>query len=522
MYTTRIATAAALLGLVIVIAEPATGAQADSLCGTVLDHPGQTLVLGADLACDGTAFTITADNVRLDLNGHVLSGTSAGLEWYGDAALGYPEYSAGVRVTRATNAVVTNGTIRGFDAGVLAEGAGVVTVDAVSIDRPQHVGVWAAHSRTIRVINSDVRGIWERGGKDGDGSPDHGVGAVDTTTVAVENTDITQMAGSGVFAERATTVSVGGAVVWQTGGNGLWLWDTAGNARVTNSSFSYGAAGVEINHVGGEVALTDVSATGNGGLGVHVADAPIVVSTRSTAFSNSSAGVWLESGIDGKTGAELPFTARLTGTDARHNVQEGIALTGKGRWTLTGNVAVENTGDGISLMGGQSALSTNVAHNNGAAGIAWRFGAKGSSTQDRVEFNRSHGMNVGTESDAVRITDLSSRGNSKHGLFISDGTATVYRGTFTFNTLDGVRAAGGRADLTEAYAYKNGGNGVAFLAGSSGSGRDLTSNKNARYGLCRVKGIDYTDYPPHRFVENGRGATGSVCDTPVLGSPGRP
>jgi parallel beta-helix repeat protein len=92
-----------LVGAVVVAAlTSARGASAaDVACGQVVS---QSIVLSADLQCNGPGLLITSPDISIDLNGHTISGAGTG---------------EGISV-RSTGATVKNGTIRGFTHGVRA------------------------------------------------------------------------------------------------------------------------------------------------------------------------------------------------------------------------------------------------------------------------------------------------------------------------------------------------------------------------------------------------------------------
>ena len=73
---------------------------ADDLCGaTILDD----LKLDHDLACTGDGLIVGADGIRIDLNGHTLSGSGVG---------------AGIVVTGRTNISISGGTVTNFAVAV--------------------------------------------------------------------------------------------------------------------------------------------------------------------------------------------------------------------------------------------------------------------------------------------------------------------------------------------------------------------------------------------------------------------
>lgn len=107
---------AAVLGstllAVLGTAAPATAAHVS--CGQTITTP---TVLDSDVGpCTGNGIIIGADGVSLNLNGHRVFGTS-----------GFGE-GAGILVFRKTGVTISNGTVSGFDGGVVVEGGSGNTV----------------------------------------------------------------------------------------------------------------------------------------------------------------------------------------------------------------------------------------------------------------------------------------------------------------------------------------------------------------------------------------------------------
>jgi parallel beta-helix repeat protein len=74
---------------------------ADDLCGTTILAD---LTLDHDLTCAGTALTVGADGITIDLNGHSISGSGSGV---------------GIGVTGRANVTISGGAIENFFTGVL-------------------------------------------------------------------------------------------------------------------------------------------------------------------------------------------------------------------------------------------------------------------------------------------------------------------------------------------------------------------------------------------------------------------
>lgn len=102
-----------ILSVALTAAAPATG------CGMVIT---QSMTLTADIGpCGRGGIVIAADNIRVDLGGHTISGRGRA----GDGV--------GILFDGVTAAWVSNGTVTGFDAGVAIAGGGSNTVHQLNI-----------------------------------------------------------------------------------------------------------------------------------------------------------------------------------------------------------------------------------------------------------------------------------------------------------------------------------------------------------------------------------------------------
>ena len=128
----------ARLIILLLLAGLATSVQAETInCTPITSLPATidtqgVYCLTGNLATgmtDGSAITITANNVTLDLNGWKVGGQAAGT---GTDATGI--YSTAVNVT------IKNGIVRGFEAGIILEGRGAVVRDML-IDQNTATGI---------------------------------------------------------------------------------------------------------------------------------------------------------------------------------------------------------------------------------------------------------------------------------------------------------------------------------------------------------------------------------------------
>lgn len=115
-------------------------------------QPGR-YVVAEDLAGlpDVAVITITASNVHLDLNHHLLSGPVT----TSDDCI-FTEGSIGVKITGATNARFSNGTIQGFSVGVLLLDSLSSQVSDLTIKQTCWEGIQLDNTHYSSITNSDI------------------------------------------------------------------------------------------------------------------------------------------------------------------------------------------------------------------------------------------------------------------------------------------------------------------------------------------------------------------------------
>ncbi|MBW3581223.1 MAG: right-handed parallel beta-helix repeat-containing protein [Actinobacteria bacterium] len=112
-----LATALALLLLGTAFTAPVSAAHV--ACGQVIT---ESTTLHSDVGpCPGDGLIVAADGVVLDLNGHEVRGVNGA------------EETAGVVLRRVSGVTVTNGTVTGFDAGVVVGAGGANVVRGMTV-----------------------------------------------------------------------------------------------------------------------------------------------------------------------------------------------------------------------------------------------------------------------------------------------------------------------------------------------------------------------------------------------------
>jgi parallel beta-helix repeat protein len=274
----------------MVLVSPAAAAHVG--CGQTIT---QTTVLHDDLGpCPNNGLIIATDGVKLDLNGHAIVGTAG----TGDGA--------GVLVRNARGVKVTNGTVRGFDGGVVIENGGGNSVTKVTAR--DNIGQSAAQFALVNRYGDGIAVL---------GSSDNHI--ADNTTV-----------NNGPF-------------------SGIGLYERP------DADHSYPAAPTERNSVMGNVVEDNQacrisrttgarSTCDNDGIRVEPGAGPDNVTKDNVVRRNGLDGIALFSDADG-------------------NVVMRNLVEGNGRW---GAVA----GDGIRVFGSFNTIHRNEAYDNASAGIS--------------------------------------------------------------------------------------------------------------------------------------------------------
>jgi hypothetical protein len=131
--------------LVLGGAKPAAAAVPITSCNALITTAGN-FVLVNDLACAQIAISIQADNVRLDLGEHTITGIRIGIH---DPERGVQVFSTGVHVV--------GGTITGFKNGIVAGGADI-HISGVTVSNSRAVGLLLSGCSDCEFVDSQVSG----------------------------------------------------------------------------------------------------------------------------------------------------------------------------------------------------------------------------------------------------------------------------------------------------------------------------------------------------------------------------
>jgi parallel beta-helix repeat protein len=124
---------------------------ANDLCGTTVTGD---LKLDHDLVCAGDGLIVGADGIKIDLNGHTVAGSGAGL---------------GINVTGRTDVEIVGGTLTNFAVAIRINSSTDIEIERVAfVGNPEGMDLQAGSvGNTIRANlfrDSSIRGIMLRGG----------------------------------------------------------------------------------------------------------------------------------------------------------------------------------------------------------------------------------------------------------------------------------------------------------------------------------------------------------------------
>lgn len=101
-----------------IVACAVSSATADDLCGATIVA---NLELDHDLSCAGNGLIVGANGIKLDLNGHTITGAGAGIG------------GAGVLAAGRSGVVITGGTIQNFTIGVQLSASTGITISQIRV-----------------------------------------------------------------------------------------------------------------------------------------------------------------------------------------------------------------------------------------------------------------------------------------------------------------------------------------------------------------------------------------------------
>ncbi len=361
-------------------------AQAAIGCGTVVTESTR---LTSDVGpCPGMGIIIAASNITVDLNGHTVTGNPR--------ARGSGLDQGGVVLRQVRKVNLTNGTVRGFDAGVVIDGGGDNTVTRIKAIDNVNYRVVTGRNATRPDVNPDAAAPCDLG---------DGIAVVDSVGNALSNNTV---AGNGPFSGIAL---VGRSSLNVVSNNRVRDNDLLNRPPGGDKTMCGGQPG-ELGPTGRLVQGVGVRVEGPGAQHNLVSSNQIARSALAgvmvTAFRNAfpqnnngfnkilnntitqtglrtrpvqnffdeyhSSGIFLHNA--GTTEVTLSYGNTIAGNTSSDNVGGGIEVVGPvpgsgevgvGGNTIVGNVVNNNVLTGIILAEGtvKTTVSGNKAHGNG-------------------------------------------------------------------------------------------------------------------------------------------------------------
>jgi parallel beta-helix repeat protein len=384
-----------LVPLVLLLMVVPAGTADASVSGTTVSC-GQTITASTRLAydlvnCPGNGLTVGADDITLDLGGHVIDGVNA-------------PGSEGVAVDGHSGVRITNGAVRDFflnGVGLRDAPRSVVAnlrisqIGAGGVDGDASAGVLVKNSPRSAVTGSSVS-------NDVVSFQSDGVDVLFSPGTRVSGNRITRNSWKGMFVLESAGSRIEDNVFDQNQAQGLEV-NLGSDATLVNDNRARGngADGIVVGAIS-RGRVTDNDATGNGA-GFFFFD--LIDSTVSgNRASGNVAGILLAGGQFGSHGN------RLVTNDASRNTEIGIVLdTAANGNALVGNVANANRG-GPGIGGGivvvdstGNSLSGNVTNRNLAVGLGVYESSEGGAAGNVLRRNVANN-------------------NAEHGIDAVDGT----------------------------------------------------------------------------------------------------
>jgi parallel beta-helix repeat protein len=351
--------------------------EAQITCGAVLSTD---TILTNDLACPGTALTIGADGITVNLNGHTISGD------------GFTVGTAGIMINGYHDVTIKNGTVTRFFRGVLLAAASNNTIETLTVD------------------GNFLSGIWLENGSDNNQI----IGCVITN--------------NGTDAHRGNGISINGSngnLVTRTFAahnftQGIFV---GGGSNTAPSSFSRILNNISENNVSNGIGIiggsghsvADNDTRNNGGNGVSFSLLPLPGPVTNSSILNNNITANALNGI----GITNSHDNVIVGNRINGNVINGVSFNNSDGNTIIGNRVQRSGASGIAVRSGSDSnlIRGNQVDANGSRGIFVTLGGDlGAPQNNRFEGNRS------TNNASFDVQDQTF-GNG------TMGTDSVYRGT---------------------------------------------------------------------------------------------
>jgi parallel beta-helix repeat protein len=348
----------ALFGATAVGGGPAQASQVN--CGETITAD---TTLGSDLLnCPNNGIVIGADDITLNLNGHMVDGdASPAVDCDPRKAI----CDAGVVNDGHDGVTVMRGFVREFAVGVLF---GTTTpgrarhnrVLGVSASRNQFLGLGIFSQVRSLVRNSSGNGSLDRNG--------NGLALGDSHHVRIVNNSFRHNAHNGINTGESGRNLIKGNVFSRNGDEGI-LVEGGARFRMTRNRFARNGSGITLGPSSRSAVTRNRIVGGNDGIRVekgrgNLVAGNVVVDTRHVGIT---------------LGIHDPFIGGaenvVRGNLVRRSHLDGIVVVGKDRHSvLLRNVVTRSRDDGFDVDGSTTTLTGNRARRNGDLGIEAVFG----------------------------------------------------------------------------------------------------------------------------------------------------
>ena len=348
-------------------------------CGDSIISPGSYRMMDT-VPCTGDALTITASDVTLDMNDHVMSGDDA----VGDQG------DVGITISGlASNVTVKNGTISGFDDGIDISGSQNTVEDVLFTDNENRsVLVTGDHDNIKGSIFASTAPTEFLGGTDGSVATSRFFKAA-VTIVAADNGEVAQ----NQFFNGGITLSANG-----------------GDGATSNTIFGNGVTGAGVSGIVVTGDTSDGNQILNNIVTGSVQDGIIATQADGTAISGNN--------VFGNGNFGIELTTNATASQITNNLING---------SLGYGVNIDATSTGAAVSG-------NRAESNGECGMRGAAGSAPTFNGNAV-FNNGFKNGIADDSDpGICAVDGMGSGNTANGNDVSSASTQC---TNSLCTVDG-------------------------------------------------------------------------------------
>jgi autotransporter-associated beta strand protein len=409
----------------------------------------------------------------------------------------------GIDVASLAGTLTLNGPSAQLNAGdgVHVDGAAAVTAS---------VGVFAGFAdgldaRNITGTVSIAGGNYSFGTGDGIHVESAGGLTINNATVSANGQLGGSPSGDGVDASNvAGTVDIDLGTYSSNDGDALRIGGTWITLTIDGGSYSSNAGdGIDLKGPG-SVALTGVTATGNGANGAFIQDAASVSVSGGSFSNNATHGIRLRDIVGNVTlvtvtaddnnsdGDTIGDGVHATdGSDGDDLAIGGNLLVQGGMFRDTAGPTVQDVGITVSKLGGSASFEDNGSGNSVTAtgndedGVRIDDGGSTATFSNGTYSNNGFdGIHLVSLSGAVSLTSITADGNGADGVDLTSiGDVTVAGGSFSNNTENGIEIGNAAAVSLSGVTVNGNDPGIFVSTASSFFDTAGTYSNNADHGL---------------------------------------